>query len=52
MLYTLNTGDISDGTVTLRLYYRQSSSTNRSLSAVSVLPFQVYAKNLGPADPN
>ena len=51
-LYTLVAADISSGTVTLRLRYRTSAASNKTLYAQSILPLQFYAKNLGPADPN
>ena len=40
-------GDISGGTVTLRLRYRTTSATNKTLRASSTLPFLWWAKNLG-----
>lgn len=45
---TLAAGDISAGTVTLRLRYVGSSATNRTLYAVSSAPIEVWARNLGP----
>ncbi len=48
--YTVVSGDISAGTVTLRLFYVQTSATNRTLSAASTSPLNVWATNLGPAD--
>ncbi len=47
---TLVSGDIDSGTVTLRLFYVQPSATNRTLSAASTSPLNVWATNLGPAD--
>lgn len=44
----LVSGDISSGTVTLRLRVRQSSAGNRSFVAGTANPFSWYAKNLGP----
>lgn len=48
MIYALQAGDISGGTVTLRLRYRSASATNRTLTA-SDPPLFFYAFNLGPA---
>lgn len=45
----LQAGDISGGTVTIRLRYRTSSNTNRVLRADTAIPLHWYAKNLGPA---
>lgn len=49
VFYTLQAGDISGGTVTLRLRDHPASSTNRVVSATTALPIQFWAKNLGPA---
>lgn len=49
---TLVAGDISAGTVTLRLRYRGSAATSRTLYASADLFFQFFVKNLGPVDPN
>lgn len=46
--YTLQAGDISSGTVTLRLRYRGDSATNRVLYASVDLQLNVWARNLGP----
>lgn len=48
-MYTLQSGDISTGTVTLRLRYRTTSATNKTLRASSTLPFLWWAENIGPA---
>lgn len=49
---TLVAGDISAGTVTLRVRYRTNTATDRTIFAVADVPFQFWAKNLGPQDPN
>lgn len=49
VMYTLQAGDISSGTVLLRLRYRTNSAANKVLNATTVLPFHWSAKNLGPA---
>lgn len=46
---TLVSGDISGGTVTLRLRTRQDTAGNRLFVAGATNPFVWYAKNLGPA---
>lgn len=46
--YTLQSGDISSGTVKLRLRYSNSSATTRLLYASTQNPFMVFARNLGP----
>lgn len=46
---TLVSGDLSSGTVTLRLRYRQDSAGNRLFVAGATNPFSWVAKNLGPA---
>lgn len=48
----LVSGDISSGTVTLRLRYRTLSAANRVVRATADNPFRWWAKNLGPKDPN
>lgn len=50
--YTLVSGDISSGTVTLRLRYRTGSASDKTLFATADNPLQFRAKNLGPADPH
>jgi hypothetical protein len=52
VLRTMVGADLSAGTVTLRLRYRTSTATNKTLFASADNSFQFYAKNLGPADPN
>jgi hypothetical protein len=47
---TLVAGDLSAGTVTLRLRYRGSSATSRTLYASSDLWFHFWVKNIGPVD--
>lgn len=49
---TLVAGDISAGTVTLRLRYRTNTATDRTIFATADVPLQFWAKNLGPQDPN
>jgi hypothetical protein len=46
--YTLQAGDISAGTVTLRLRYRGDAATNRVLYASVDFPLHVWARNHGP----
>jgi hypothetical protein len=41
-------GDISGGTVTLRLRYRQTSAVNRDLFATSDIPFMWGAEIIRP----
>lgn len=48
--HTLLSGDISAGTVTLRLRYKTGSGT-KTLTADTTDPLQFAAKNLGPAAP-
>lgn len=52
IMRALIAGDISAGTVTLRLRYRTSTAANKTLFANADNSFHFYAKNLGPADPN
>lgn len=47
VMYTLQTGDIESGTVTLRLRYRNGSAGTRVISANSNNRFQWWAKNFG-----
>lgn len=47
ILYPLQAGDISGGTVTIRFRDRPSSSTNRVVSATAAQPIHTWAKNLG-----
>jgi len=46
--YTLQAGDISSGTVTLRLRYKSDSATNRVLYATVDNLLKVWARNHGP----
>lgn len=50
--YTLVSGDISAGTVTLRLLYSAAGIRTVYASTASNLWLTVAAKNLGPVDPN
>ena len=45
-------GDLSAGTVTLRLRYRTDISSLKTLYAAATRPLQFWAKNLGPVDPS
>ena len=45
---TLVAGDISSGTVTLRLRFANSSATTRSFTANTSQPLEVFACNRGP----
>lgn len=47
ILYQLQAGDISGGTVTLQMRDRPASSTDRVLSATTAQPIHFWAKNLG-----
>lgn len=49
VLYELVSGDISGGTVTLRIRYRTSAGSNKVMRANIDNPFHWFAKNLGPA---
>lgn len=51
-MYTLLVGDISSGTVTLRLRYRTFTAAAKTLYAATDDPLHFWAKNLGPMDPN
>lgn len=46
--YTTVAGDISTGTVKLRVQYAMASATNRTIYASAAQPFVWWAKNLGP----
>lgn len=48
VMNTLVAGDISAGTVTLRLRFRNAAAGNRTLYASADEPLQFSAKNLGP----
>lgn len=52
VMRTLVSGDISAGTVTVRLRYRTNTAANKTLFGSVDNGFQFYAKNRGPADPN
>lgn len=45
---TLVSGDISSGTVTLRLRFANSSATTRPLNAGTPQPLEIWARNHGP----
>ena len=45
---TLLAGDISSGTVKMRMRYAMSSATSRTLYADTGHPFEIWARNLGP----
>ena len=45
--YTLVSGDIASNTVTLRLRYRMTAATNKTLIADTGTPFSFFARNLG-----
>jgi hypothetical protein len=47
-IYTLQAGDISSGTVTLRLRCQNPVGGTKTLFAISAIPFYFQAKNLGP----
>lgn len=52
-MYELTGSDITtDNTVLLRLMYRTGSAVSKVLRASGTAPFQLFAKNLGPVDPN
>lgn len=44
--YTVQSGDVSNGTVTLRPYRKQDSAVSKVLYAQSTDPFTVWARNL------
>ena len=48
IFYTLQSGDISSGTVTLRFRYRTDTATNRVIYASTNFPLKVWARNHGP----
>lgn len=51
--FTVASGDVFSGVLTLRLRVRGSTATSRDVYAsTAVLPLQWGAMNLGPADPN
>lgn len=51
-LYTLQSGDLSGGAVSLRLRVKCATAVTKTWSATTTQPFQWWAKNLGPVDPN
>lgn len=52
VMRALTVDDLVGGEVTLRLQYRTVTATNKTLYADASNPLQVWAKNLGPQDPN
>jgi hypothetical protein len=52
VLYTLASGDLSAGLVTVRLRSQNSNATTRNLHGTVDFPLAFWAKNLGPMDPN
>lgn len=55
MFYAVTAGDIASGLVNLRLFARLGSAGTRTLFAGAFPtnnPLQVFARNLGPVDPN
>lgn len=52
VMYQLQAGDISSGTVTLRLRYKTLAATNKTIYGADDSRLCVWAKNLGPRDPN
>lgn len=48
-VYTIQSGDLASGTVTLRLVAKTDSSTNKTFQAGTNDPFIWWAKNLGPS---
>lgn len=52
MLYTIVSGDLSAGTVTLRFRRFGGGAGASVVLANATTPFTVWAKNLGPQDPN
>jgi hypothetical protein len=48
LMKTLAAGDVSGGTVTLRLRYQNWDGTTKILYASTATPLQFWAKNLGP----
>lgn len=46
--YTVVSGDLADGSITLRLRYATSTATNKTLNASATRPLDVWAMNLGP----
>lgn len=50
--YTVVSGDVSSGIVTVRFRYAQGAATNRTLRAGATSPLVVWARNIGPQDPH
>lgn len=50
LFYVLQSGDISNSTVKLRVQYAMVAATNRTLYASSDTPFVFYARNHGPVE--
>lgn len=50
--HTLSAGDIFANTVTLRLLGGTGTAMARTIRASTDEPFTVFARNIGPADPN
>lgn len=49
--YTVVTGDITSGKITVRPLVRANNATTRGLSASTTIPFEWSLTNLGPTDP-
>lgn len=47
ILYTVQAGDVSSGTVTLRFRYKVDSASSKTLHAESAAPFRTWGRNLG-----
>jgi hypothetical protein len=52
VMYTLQSGDISSGTVTVRLRVRLAGAGSRNIFGSTTDPVQFSVKNLGPVDPH
>jgi len=53
VLYTIQSGDLdANGRVLMRPHYGKINTTARVLSANTSSPLDVWAKNLGPPEPN
>lgn len=51
VMYTIVSGDLASGLVTLRLRHKQDAAGNRTLYSSASNPLFVWVKNLGPSDP-
>ena len=52
VMYTVVSGDLSSGQVTIRPYARLATATPvRVIYCRTIMPFHFWVKNLGPADP-